>query len=104
LLTQSFKGQKKECPVLDDRAAAVETELVALEWRRLRRSLEEIAGVERVVAKELESGPVERVGARSGCDVDDRARVPAVLRVEQGVVNPELLYSAERRLKCQDVV
>ena len=54
-LAESFIREEKERLVPDQRAAKIPAELVALEWRRLGRSeVEEVAGVEDVVAQKLE--------------------------------------------------
>src|SRR5712691_5585986 len=50
-------GDEEERPLFLDRTAERGSELIATEWR-LRRSVEEVPGVERIVAKELESAAV----------------------------------------------
>ena len=61
--------------------------------------IEIVAGVEGVVAEKLESFAVKLVDARTGGDIDDRARVAAVLRRERGVVHLEFRQRVNRRLE-----
>ena len=64
----------------DDGTTEGEAELVALEGRlRLLGSVEEVLGVELLVAEELEGGAVEVVGPGLEVDVDDAAHGAAVL-------------------------
>ena len=48
----------------------------------VRGEFKEIAGVKRIVSKELKQFTVKLIGAGAGGDVDDRARAFAVLRAE----------------------
>ena len=61
-----------------------------------RSGREEVAGVERGVAEELEGVAVELVAARLGDDVDDAAVVVAVLGIE--VVRQQAEFRIESRL------
>ena len=59
------------------------------------RELEEVPRIERVVPQELEHLAAKLVGARSGDDVDDRARDVTVLGAERRVVDLEFLDAGE---------
>jgi hypothetical protein len=63
-LAQTLISKEKEQLFLNDWAAQVSAKLVALEWRGLvRGEFEEVAGVERIVAKELERFTVKLISA-----------------------------------------
>src|SRR5579863_94452 len=110
ILTETFIGDEEKELILDDRAAKVGAEIVALErGLRVRHEsagrgldfggIEKVARVERIVAEKVEHFAVEfvRTGARG--QVDDRAGIAAVLRRERLVVNLELRESIDRRLE-----
>ena len=78
LLAQPLVGEEEERLVLHQRAAGGEAELVAAEGRL--PGVEEVPGVQRVVAEVLEGGAVEHVAAGAGDDVEDAARRAPVLR------------------------
>src|SRR5262245_47366622 len=104
-VAQAFVREEKESLVLDDRAANMTAELVAFEGRRLTRGkVEEVAGVERVVAQKLEHLAVEFAGAGASRDVDHRAGVLAVLGAEGRVGDPELLNRADRGRKVDRAI
>ena len=63
-----------------------------------RRELEEIARIERIVPEELEDVAVNRVGARSRDQIDDRAGHVSVFGGDARVVHLEFLDAPERRL------
>jgi hypothetical protein len=94
MLAQTFVCQKEKQLVLQDRAAKVHAEIVALEWRLWKkialavyRGVEKIPRVQDVVAEELEQLTVVLVGARASGQVYDRAGISAVLRRKRGVVD-----------------
>ena len=92
-LAEPLVCAEDEQPVLDDGAAEGEAELVALEggFRRPRGVLEEVGGVERAVAQELEDSSVKLVRPRTRGDVEDAARGATVLRAVGVRQNGELL-------------
>ena len=73
---------EEERLVLEHRAAEGAAELVLLEVRlgAAGAVVEEVVGVEGVVAEELEGAAVELVGARLDLQVDDAAERAAELR------------------------
>lgn len=81
-----------------DRPAKASAELVQVELRLVAARdlilrVEEVAGIHRIVTKERVRRAMERIGARLGDRIDDRARSPAELR---GVVGRETVQvSAE---------
>src|SRR5262249_55213205 len=78
--------------VFDDRAAEAEAEVVVAQ-RRTRhpaRVVEEVVGVELVIAQELKGAAVELVIAAAGHDVDRRAGIAPVLRREIGGLDVDL--------------
>src|SRR5262245_52826513 len=74
LTTPLFVPEEKS-PVLNDRSAEVEAEVVITKsgFRLISSIEEEIVCVQCVVAKELESGAVKLVAAAFGNQVDHRA-------------------------------
>ena len=95
-VAHSFVGEEKECTVLPDGAAKGGAELVASE-RRLGL-IEEVAGVKRIIAEELEHLAMKLIAARARGDVDDRARVAPVFGAEGRVINLEFPNGIDRRL------
>src|SRR6185369_823830 len=82
-LAQTLISKEKEQLFLNDRAAQVSPKLVALEWRGLvRGEFEEVAGVERVVAKEFERFTVKLISAGARGQVHDCAGTLSVLRTK----------------------
>src|SRR5207249_1024506 len=87
-------------PVLADRAARVEPELVTLERRR-RADIEKVARVHGAVAKELEPGAVGLVRAGFGDDTNHTAHCATVVsrkRVRDDAEFPDHV-DAERRIR-----
>src|SRR5919197_335775 len=81
-----------------DRAPDVSAILIPLERRSLR-PVEEVAGVERVVAQELKQLAVKLVAARLCRDIYNRAGVSAVLGTESRVINLKFLHRVDSRLE-----
>ena len=92
-LAQSFVAEKEEGLVLAfiaarrapfaktrqvDRSANVESELVTLERRGTRGAIEEVAGLELLVAEILKKLAMVFIGSRPSGDVYDRAGVASV--------------------------
>ena len=99
-MAKAFITEKVERPVLRDRSAQVDAELLAIEHRLGRRwRVEVVARVVLVVAVEIEGFAVQRIAAGARRDVDDRAGVPAVLGAERRVVDLEFRHGVDRRLE-----
>ena len=83
-------GRKEEQFVLDERAAESAAKLIEPYFLLLytRLIVEEVVGIERVVADELEHAAVEGVGSRLAHQVGDGAGAVAILRAH---VQRELL-------------
>jgi len=66
--------------VPDDGASQVAAELIALERRRLSGSnSKEVAGIQSIVAQELEQFAVELAATRASSQVDNRSRALALI-------------------------
>ena len=93
-LPESLVTREEKRLLLENGSANISSELIALQsGLRDRRGVEEISGVEVVVAQVVVSFAVELIGARSRGDVHDRAGIPAKLRAVRGVV--DLVRSSE---------
>src|SRR5215510_7770133 len=95
-MAQPLVREKEEGPVLDEWAAEMAAEQVALKGRRPTGvKFEEVASVERVIAQELEHLAVEFIGARARRDVDDGAGILPVFGAESRGIHLEFLNAAD---------
>ncbi len=91
LLAKALVAEKEEGLVLEEGAAECAAEVVTIELVLARGfAIEEVAGVEVVVAEVVEGLAVDLVGAGAGGDVDDGAGGAAELGAEGGVDDLEL--------------
>ena len=95
-VAESLVGAENEQLVLDDRAAGGDAELILLQSGNSR--LEEVAGVEAVVAQKLPRRSVELVGAGFGHHGDLRAGVAPVLGREVVRQHAHFLHRVGRRV------
>src|SRR5262245_4753405 len=103
-MAQSLVREQKERSALDQRAAKIAANQVALEGRRMaRREIEEVAGIQRVVAHKVEHLTMEFIGAGTRRDIHDSARTLPVFRAEGRVIHLELLHTADRRLEIKRI-
>ncbi len=72
-LAEAFVVTEEEGPIPEDRSADASAELVLAKLGLGAAGLEDVAGVEDIVAEELVGAAVELVGAGAGNDVDDTA-------------------------------
>src|SRR5579863_7571245 len=76
------------------------TELIADELRdRTGGQIEIVPGIERRIPMQFPQRSVKLVTARLGCHVDDRAAMPAVLRVESLGQNADLIQLVQTKKK-----
>src|SRR4029077_3596440 len=94
MLVETFVGQEEEYFVLNDGAAEVCAEIIALEGslgqqraRCVLADIEEVSGIEIVIAEEFKQFAVVFIRPGTGGQVDDGAGVPAILRWERGIVD-----------------
>ena len=92
-MTEAFVVSEDKEAVLNDGAADGEAELVALEG--LGAAGEEGAGVEGVVAEEMEGRAVPLIGAAAAGDIDDAGGI-AEFGLEEVALDLELLHGIER--------
>src|SRR6185312_8322992 len=92
---QALVSREGEELVAEDGAAEGATELVLMQG--VRNGGEEVAGVDVVVAEELERVAVEAVGTGAGDGVDLAAGVDAILRAEHARLDGELVQSVGER-------
>src|SRR5207244_4391842 len=93
----------RPCGVVDDGAAESAAKLIALDAIGSGRRGKEILGVEHRIANEFEGVSVETVCARLGDDVNDAARVGAVLRAVVAGLDAEFLERVGERKGLIDV-
>src|SRR5262245_12400231 len=104
-MPQSFVGDEEKGLVPDDRAAKIAAKKIALEWRRMtRRELEEVAGIQRVIAEEFEQLAMKSVGTGASCDVNDGAGALPIFGAERRIIDLELLHTADRWLDVNRIV
>src|SRR4051812_8412288 len=81
--TEALIREEEERLASDDGPSEGSPELIAFERRRLmRREVEEVTGVQRVIAHELKEFAVELAASRACCHVDDRSRTLPVFRAQ----------------------
>src|SRR5262245_30880390 len=103
-MAHSLIREKEKSPVPDDRTAKTAAEQIALERRRRTGSkVEEVAGVERIVAQKLEQFAVEFVGTGARRDIDDRAGILPVFGTEGRIIHLELLNTADGGLEIDRI-
>jgi hypothetical protein len=96
---EPFVAHEEKAAIPGERAAQRAAELVLPQrWHRRVLRIEEVVGVEGVVAVELEQAASKRVGARPGRDVDQRRRLAAELRRVHRLLYLELLDRVDRRI------
>jgi hypothetical protein len=101
---EPFVAHEEKAAIPGERAAQRAAELVLPQrWHRRVLRIEEVVGVEGVVAVELEQAASKRVGARPGRDVDQRRRLAAEFRGIHRLLDLELLDRVDRGIDHQVV-
>src|SRR5437016_2549491 len=95
----AFIVEEEEGPVLLDRPADRAAEIVPTHGRDFDAGLivEEVVGVQLVVAQEIVKAAVEFVGSRAGNDVHHGGPAETDFRAEVGLLDLEFLHSIDRR-------
>src|SRR6267143_64610 len=100
MLPQPLVAQEEKGLSLDDRTADISSELIALQSRlRHRCRVEEVSGIEIIVAKVVVRLPVKLIRSRTGSNVHDRAGIPPGLRAVSRVVDLEFGHGIDGGLK-----
>src|SRR5580704_13831998 len=106
MLLEPFVSEEKEELVLQNRTAEVSAKTVSFEGRLrhgvalgIHRGVEEIAGIQVVVAEELKQLAMIIICAGASCQINDRAGIPPVLRGKGRVVNLVFRQGIDGRLK-----
>ena len=101
-MAHSFKGEKKESPVLYQRPTDAATKLIPFEWRWFTlREVKEVARVKCIVAKELEQLTVKLTWTGARGDIDNPTGILSELGAECRIVDFEFLNAADGWLESE---